>query len=286
MGSRFGSLKQVQSLNPQGYTIMDYSIHDAIEAGFNKIIIIIREKIIKHFESRYNNKFPDHVKFEFITQDTQNIPKPYVTNREKPWGTGHALYILKPFINTKFAIINADNLYGKEAFIKMHSALFSRQSNRNFLIGYRLNNTVTVNGTVSRGECFLNAKNILTNIKERSGISKLENGLIVYRDVNNNRVKMNPSTIISMNFWGFSPDVFNIVELSFKKFLRKYSKDQHQEFLLPHFVDHMIRNNLKEFEMLYSAGEWMGITYKNDLKLVSNKLSELTLEGVYPNTLW
>jgi dTDP-glucose pyrophosphorylase len=286
MGSRFGSLKQVQAINPQGFSIMDYSIHDAIDAGFNRIIIIIRKNIINEFETRYNNKFPKHVTFEFVTQDTENIPKPYKTTREKPWGTGHALLILKPFINNKFALINADDLYGKEAFKLMHDALYLKKSNRNYFIGYHLGNTVSENGAVSRGECFLNKKNILTNIKERVAISKLENGLIVYRDANKNQVSLNPDTIVSMNFWGFSPDIFNVVERLFKKFLRKYSDDQHEEFLLPHLVDHMIKNDIKDFEMLDTKSLWMGITYKKDLKLVSSKLKKLTSEGVYPESLW
>ena len=286
LGSRFGSLKQVQAINPQGYSIMDYSIHDAIEAGFNRIIIIIRKNIINQFESRYNNKFPKHVTFEFVTQDTQNIPKPYNTNREKPWGTGHALLILKPFVKNKFALINADNLYGKDAFKLMHDALYLKKSYRNYFVGYHLGNTVSVNGVVSRGECFLYNKNILSNIKERVAISKLENGLVVYRDTNSNQVKLDPDTIVSMNFWGFSPDIFNVAERLFKKFLRKNSQDNHEEFLLPHLVDHMIKNDIKDFEMLDTKSHWMGITYKNDLKIVSSKLTKLTEEGVYPESLW
>ena len=286
LGSRFGSLKQVQAINSQGYSIMDYSIHDAIDAGFNRIIIIIREKIINHFESRYNNKFPKHVTFEFVTQDTQNIPKPYKTNRGKPWGTGHALLILKPFIKNKFALINADDLYGKEAFKLMHDALYLKKSVRNYFIGYHLGNTVSENGAVSRGECLLNKNNILINIKERVAISKLTNGLIVYRDANKNQVKLDPDTFVSMNFWGFSPDIINVAERLFKKFLRKYSEDNHEEFLLPHLVDHMIKNDIKDFEMLDTKSHWMGITYKNDLKIVSSKLTKLTEEGVYPESLW
>ncbi|MBT8393550.1 MAG: nucleotidyltransferase, partial [Bacteroidia bacterium] len=249
-------------------------------------IIIIRNKIIPHFESRYNNKFPQHVTFEFVTQDAQNIPKPYTTNREKPWGTGHALLILKPFVQNKFALINADDLYGKEAFKLMHDALYKKKSDKNFFIGYHLGNTVTVNGAVSRGECFLNKNNFLTNIKERAAISKLENGLIVYRDANGNQVSLNPDTFVSMNFWGFSPDVFNVAERLFKKFLRKFNNDQHEEFLLPHLVDHMIKNDIKDFKMLETKSHWMGITYKKDLKLVSSKLKKLTSEGVYPESLW
>ncbi len=286
LGSRFGSLKQVQAINPQGYSIMDYSIHDAIEAGFNRIIIIIRKNIINQFESRYNNKFPKHVTFEFVTQDTQNIPKPYKSNREKPWGTGHALLILKPFVKNKFALINADDLYGKEAFKLMHDALYLKKSGRNYFIGYHLGNTVSENGAVSRGECLLNKKKILINIKERVAITKLNSGLIVYRDANKNQVKLDPDTMVSMNFWGFSPDIFNVAERLFKKFLRKYSQDNHEEFLLPHLVDHMIKNDIKDFEMLDTKAHWLGITYKKDLKTVSSKLTKLTEEGVYPESLW
>jgi dTDP-glucose pyrophosphorylase len=286
MGSRFGSLKQVEAINAKGNSIMDYSIHDAIEAGFNRIIIIIRHKIIPHFESRYNNKFPSHVTFEFVTQDTENIPKPYKTNREKPWGTGHALLILKPFVHNKFALINADDLYGKEAFKLMHDALYTKKSKRNFFIGYHLGNTVSENGAVSRGECFMKKNNILGNIKERKAISKLENGSIVYRDANDNQVKLDPDMIVSMNFWGFSPDIFDVAERLFKKFLRKYSQDQHEEFLLPHLVDHMIKNDIKDFEMLDTKSHWLGITYKKDLKTVTSRLTKLTSEGVYPESLW
>ncbi len=286
LGSRFGSLKQAQAISPQGFSIMDHSVYDATRAGFNRIIIIVRESILNHFDSRYNNKLPKHVTVEYVTQETHIIPKPYKTTREKPWGTAHALLILKPFIKENFAIINADDLYGKEAFELMHNALFKKKSDVNYFIGYHLGKTMSEHGAVSRGECVLDKNGFLTNIKERKAITKLKDDFLVYQDANKNQVKIDPETIISMNFWGFTPDVFRVAELLFKKFLREHSKSEEAEFLLPHLVDHMIKNELKDFKMLDTTSQWYGITYKKDLQLVQKKMRSLTKKGVYPESLW
>lgn len=286
LGSRFGSLKQAQAVSPQGYSIMDHSVYDAARAGFNRIVIVIRESILDHFDSRYNNKLPKHVSVEYVTQETHIIPKPYKTNRVKPWGTAHALWILKPFIKEKFAIINADDLYGLEAFVLMHDALYKNKSDDNYFIGYHLGKTMSVNGPVSRGECVLDEQGYLNNIKERKSITKLENGLIVYQDPNNNQVKIDPKTIVSMNFWGFSPDVFRVAELLFKKFLSDHDDSETSEFQIPNLVDHMIKNELKEFKMLSTNSQWFGITYEKDLPVIKRKVRALTKKGVYPESLW
>lgn len=286
LGSRFGSLKQAQAVSPQGYSIMDHSVYDAARVGFNRIVIIIRESILGHFDSRYNNKLPWHVSVEYVTQETHLIPKPYRTNRVKPWGTAHALLILKPFIKESFAIINADDLYGIEAFKLMHDALYKDKTDVNYFIGYHLGKTMSEHGSVSRGECVLDNQGYLINIKERKAISKQKNGLIVYQDPNKNQVKIDPETIVSMNFWGFKPDVFRVAELLFKKFLREHSESEDAEFLLPDLVDHMIKNDIKDFKMLNTQSQWYGITYKKDLQVVKRKMRVLTKKGVYPESLW
>ncbi len=286
LGSRFGSLKQAQAISPHGFSIMDHSVYDAARAGFNRIVIIVRESILDHFDSRYNNKLPKHVSVEYVTQETHIIPKPYKTTRVKPWGTAHALLILKPFIKESFAIINADDLYGLEAFVLMHDALYKNKSDENYFIGYHLGKTMSEHGSVSRGECVLDDKGYLINIKERKAITKQQNGLIIYQDSNNNQVKIDPETIVSMNFWGFSPDVFRVAELLFKKFLSDNGNSETSEFLIPNLVDHMIKNGFKEFKMLDTSSQWYGITYKKDLPLVKRKMRALTKRGVYPESLW
>ena len=267
MGSRFGSLKQIHAV-VNTYTILDFSLYDAIQAGFNHVVFIVREDILEVFKSRYENKLPENIQVDFVIQDTSGLP-----NRQKPWGTGHALLSLKDTINNAFALINADDFYGQHAFKLMHDALFEDNNNQNYFIGYPLKNTLSEFGTVSRGECILNDQHELISIIERTNISK-EN------------LQMPLNTIVSMNFWGFTPHIFKIAEALFESFLETHKDSETAEFYIPKVVDFMIEKQISTFNMLESHSKWFGITYKEDEAKVTEQLLDLISNGVYPTKLW
>ncbi|PWK19828.1 dTDP-glucose pyrophosphorylase [Xanthomarina spongicola] len=267
MGSRFGSLKQIHAV-VSNYAIIDYSIYDALQAGFNHIVIIVREDILAVFKERYENKLSRNIQVDFVLQNTKKLPK-----RKKPWGTGHALLSLKNTINNNFALINADDFYGQNAFKLMHDALYKSTNNSNYFIGYQLKNTLSDFGTVSRGECILNKNNELISIKERTNISKED-------------LKMPLDTIVSMNFWGFTPEVFKITDALFKTFLEENNHSETAEFYIPQVVDYMIKEQISTFIMLESNSKWFGVTYKEDETIVKKQLLKLISEGFYPKKLW
>ncbi len=285
LGSRFGGLKQLYSISSKGYSIIDYSIYDAISEGFNKIILIVRKEILNDFEARYENKLPNHISIEFVIQDTNKIPEPFKTSRIKPWGTGHALLMLKDVIKEPFVLINADDFYGKHSFKLIYEALYKNSFEQNYFVGYELDKTLSESGYVSRGECFVDKNKCLSKIIERTQITKQDDGTIAYLD-SNNLINVDPKTPVSMNFWGFSPQIFSIVESLFKEFLKENINNAKAEFYLPSIVDYAIKNNLMEFKMLSTSSQWYGITYKEDQEVISSKILEFTKKGIYPETLW
>ncbi|MFL0352677.1 sugar phosphate nucleotidyltransferase [Xanthomarina sp. GH4-25] len=267
MGSRFGGLKQTHAVI-NDYAILDFSIYDALQAGFNHIVFIVREDILEVFKKRYSKKLPENIQIDFVIQNISAIPK-----RKKPWGTGHALLSLKESIKNNFALINADDFYGQKAFNLMHDALFLNKKHQNYFIGYRLKNTLSDFGTVSRGECILNDEEELVSIIERTNISK-------------DNTKMSLNSIVSMNFWGFTPDIFKIANKLFQVFLDEHKGSETAEFYIPKVVDYMIKEKTMTFKMLESNTVWFGVTYKDDESMVKKQLQELISEGVYPTKLW
>jgi len=267
MGSRFGGLKQVHEV-ANNYALLDFSIYDALQAGFNHLVFIIRKEILPVFEIRYKNSLPKYVQIDFVIQDTTGLPE-----RKKPWGTGHALLSLKNTIHNNFALINADDFYGRDAFKLMHDALYADTNKQNYFIGYPLKNTLSDFGAVSRGVCILNENQDLRHIVEHTNISK-EN------------LSMPLDTIVSMNFWGFTPEVFNIADALFATFLRKHKNSQTTEFFIPQIVDFMINEYDSVFKMLETSAKWFGVTYKEDEAKVKEQLQELISLGIYPKTLW
>ncbi|PWI29601.1 nucleotidyltransferase [Flavobacteriaceae bacterium LYZ1037] len=267
MGSRFGGLKQTHAVI-NDYAILDFSIYDALQAGFNHIVFIVREDILEVFKKRYSKKLPENIQIDFVIQNISAIPK-----RKKPWGTGHALLSLKESIKNNFALINADDFYGQKAFNLMHDALFLNKKHQNYFIGYRLKNTLSDFGTVSRGECILNDEEELVSIIERTNISK-------------DNTNMSLNSIVSMNFWGFTPDIFKIANKLFQVFLDEHKGSETAEFYIPKVVDYMIKEKTMTFKMLESNTVWFGVTYKDDESMVKKQLQELISEGVYPTKLW
>jgi len=288
IGSRYGGLKQLDTFTPQGDTILDFSIYDAIQAGFGKVVFIIRKSIEKDFKAFFNKKLEGKVEVAYVYQELDNIPDKFKdNNREKPWGTGHALLMAKEVVKENFAVINADDFYGKEAFEVMAKSLKKMDKNSyNFnMMGYILKNTISNYGSVSRGECKVDEKGYLTGITERTHIEKINGGL-KFKDENGNFTPIAEDTIVSMNFFGFTPKYFEISESLFENFLEKNYKEPKAEFFIPLVVNHVIVNNIATMEVLKSNARWFGVTYKQDKEHVTFEIQNLKDKGFYPTNLW
>lgn len=288
-GTRFGGLKQLYSISDKGYSILDYSIFDAIYTGFNKIIFIVRESILQDFKYKYCGTLPEHVEVEFVIQSVKTVPTKFkpITNRTKPWGTGHVLLILKNHINENFALINADDLYGRHAFKLVFDALFGSKSNDGYFVGYRLNKTLSENGAVSRGECFVDSGDNLKNITERHQIEQIENSKAVRLDDDSDKlIEISMSTVVSMNFWGFTPSIFKDLESQFSVFLEKNANREKVEFYIAMIVEYAIKTNSMNFKKLSTDTKWYGITYRPDIIQVKNHITNLIDNDEYPERLW
>ena len=266
MGSRFGGLKQMEPLGPHGESIIEYSIHDAVKAGFNKAVIIIKKEIEHDFKKYVGVHLEKAIKVEYVFQEIDSLPDGYSVpeGRVKPWGTGHAVLCAKDHLTTPFATINADDFYGAEAFEQMHSHLVS--SDDLCMVGYELGKTITEKGTVSRGVCEVE-NGYLKSIVEHTALDK-NSGLPL-------------DTIVSMNLWGFTPKIFDYTPNYFKEFLDTMTNPLKSEFYLPTISDNMIKEGYK-CRVLKTAGQWYGVTYKDDADTVKNALLRLTNEGKYP----
>jgi len=288
IGSRYGGLKQLDTFTPQGDTILDFSIYDAIQAGFGKVVFIIRKSIEKDFKAFFNKKLEGKIEVVYVYQEIDNIPDRFKdNNREKPWGTGHALLMAKEVVKENFAVINADDFYGKEAFEVMAKSLKKMdEDSYNFnMMGYILKNTISNYGSVSRGECKVDEKGYLTGITERTHIEKI-NGVLKFKDENGNFTPISEDTIVSMNFFGFTPKYFEISENLFENFLEKNYKEPKTEFFIPLVVNHVIVNNIATMEVLKSNARWFGVTYKQDKEHVTFEIQNLKDKGFYPTNLW
>jgi hypothetical protein len=288
IGSRYGGLKQLDTFTPQGDTILDFSIYDAIQAGFGKVVFIIRKSIQEDFKAFFNHKLKGKIEVEYVFQEIENIPKKFQDNdRQKPWGTGHALLMAKDVVSENFAVINADDFYGKEAFEVMAKSLKNiDQNSTNFnMMGYILKNTVSDYGFVSRGECQVNEKGNLTGITERTHIEKIEGGL-KFKNENGQLVPISEETTVSMNFFGFTPKYFEVSASLFETFLEENYKSPRAEFFIPLVVNHLIVNNIATMEVLKSNARWFGVTYKQDKEYVTSEIQKLKESGIYPIDLW
>ncbi len=288
IGSRYGGLKQLDTFSKNEETILDFSIYDALRSGFNKIIFVIRKNFEKEFKKIFNRKLSRLIKVEYVYQEVDYIPKKYKTNqRLKPWGTGHAILMAKELINENFAVINADDFYGYEAFKLMGNTLIKINSDTlNFnMIGYKLQNTISENGFVSRGECKANAKGELISIVERTHIEKSKDK-ILRKDINGNNFEMDRNTIVSMNFFGFTPNFFKYCEKLFEDFLESNYLNLKSEFYIPSVVDYLIKNTDSKIKILMSTSKWYGVTYKEDKKNVEIAIENFKKNNIYPKKLW
>ncbi len=288
IGSRYGGLKQLDTFTPQGDTILDFSIYDAIQAGFGKVVFIIRKSIEADFKAFFNTKLEGKIEVEYVFQEIENIPEKFKNNnRAKPWGTGHALLMAKDAVNENFAVINADDFYGKEAFEVMAKSLkcIDKNSTNFNMMGYVLKNTVSDYGFVSRGECQVNEKGNLTGITERTHIEKTDEGL-KFKDESENLIPISEETIVSMNFFGFTPKYFEVSASLFESFLEENYKESKAEFFIPLVVNHVIVNSIATMEVLKSNARWFGVTYKQDKEYVTSEIQKLKDATIYPINLW
>lgn len=287
MASRYGSLKQIQQFGPSGETIIDYSIYDAIRAGFGKIVFIIRDNFAEEFKEIFEPKLKGKVETAYVFQDMNAFVGEHAVpaDRTKPWGTAHAVLCAKDAINEPFAVINADDFYGRDAFEKMAEFLKGEcAADRYSVVGYELGKTISEYGSVSRGVCEVNGSGNLAGITERTKIY-IDNGKIVYED-GDKKVELGPKTPVSMNFWGFAPSVFPVSEKLFDQFLDQKITDPKSEFFIPIVVDQFIASGTGSVKVIPTSSQWFGVTYKEDAPGVQASLSALVNKGEYPDNLW
>ena len=278
MGSRYGGLKQLDGLGPNGETIMDYSVFDAKRAGFGKVVFVIRKSFEEDFRTIVLKKYEGVIDTEVVFQDITDVPEGFTYNpeRTKPWGTNHAVLMGKGVILEPFAVINADDFYGKDAFEVM--AEFLRgvvgKQNEYCMVGYRVGNTLSESGSVSRGVCVVDEKGNLTNVVERTSIERKGDD-IIYIDENGNEVAIGENTPVSMNMWGFTPDYFDYSLEDFKKFLTEYGQELKSEFFIPLVVNNLIVAGKATCKVLDSSAKWFGVNYAEDRPEVVAKIQAL-----------
>ena len=289
MGSRYGGLKQLDGLGPNGETIMDYSIFDAIRGGFGKIVFVIRKSFEADFREKIISKYEDHIPVEVVFQDVNSLPDGFICpeDREKPWGTNHAVMMGKDVIDEPFAVINADDFYGRDSFAalgKQLTAMYSKE-NEYCMVGYRVGNTLSESGSVARGVCETNTNDFLTGVVERTAIESI-NGDIQFTDENGQKVILDENTPVSMNMWGFTPDYFKHSETSFIDFLKENIDNNKAEFFIPYVVNELIINGKSTVKVLDTNSKWFGVTYSADRQGVVDKLNSLMQTGEYPSKLF
>lgn len=297
MGSRYGGLKQMDGLGPNGETIIDYSIYDAVQAGFGKVVYIVREYFLDAFKDMVKTKYqhvtcPDGspLEFDFVTQELNKIPEGFTLNpeREKPWGTAHAVLMAKDVVKEPFAVINGDDYYGKESFRIIADWLMKHENTKGeyCLVGFELDNTLSESGGVSRGLCTADSDNYLTHVEEHHNVEKAEDGKVYADNSKGERIEVNGKALCSMNMWGFTPDYFDNSKDVFTEFLKENINELKKEFYIPYAVDYMIKNNLAKTELLSTPSRWFGVTYKQDRPGVVAKFKEFADTGIYPSPLY
>ena len=290
MGSRYGGLKQLDGLGPNGETIMDYSIFDAIRGGFGKIVFVIRRDFEQDFRDKVLSKYEGHIPTELVFQAIDDLPEGFTcpADRAKPWGTNHAVLMGKDVIKEPFAVINADDFYSRDAFAVMGkwlNELPEGSTGKYSMVGFRICNTLSENGTVARGVCGKNEAGMLTDVVERTEIMRVD-GTICYKDENGEWQPVGEETPVSMNFWGFTPDYFNYSEAQFVDFLKENIDKPKSEFFIPLVVDTLINSGKATCEVLDTTAKWFGVTYAADRPGTVEKIQALVDAGEYPNKLF
>ena len=292
MGSRYGGLKQLDGLGPNGETIMDYSIYDAIKAGFGKIVFVIRKDFEQEFREKVLSKYEGHIPAEVCYQSLDALPEGFTVpeGREKPWGTNHAVMMAKDLIHEPFCVINCDDFYNRDSFMvigKFLADLPDNATNTYAMVGFRVGNTLSENGTVARGVCSKDENDLLTTVVERTEIMRVD-GKVSYKDENGEWVAIEDNTPVSMNMWGFTPDYFAHSDDYFKQFLSdpKNQANTKAEFFIPLMVNELVNNGTSTVKVLDTTSKWFGVTYSADRQATVDRIQALVNEGVYPNKLF
>jgi len=290
IGSRYGSLKQIDPVGPSGETILDYSIYDAIRAGFGKVVFIIRKDIEAEFKEVFLNKLSGRIEADYVFQELDKLPEGLTVpvGRVKPWGTGHALLMAKDVVKEPFAAINADDYYGADAYRVMAGHLRSLNENNQTdfaMVGYDLNNTMSDFGSVSRGICLTRDGGWLDEVVERTKIRYTPEGIADVQE-DGTITGLHKDDVVSMNFWGFTPEYFKLTEPMFSQFIGENLGNLKSEFYIPLAVDKLIKSKQARVKVLQSHDRWFGVTYKEDKPVVIEKLRELITKGIYPEKLW
>lgn len=291
MGSRYGGLKQLDGVGPQGQTIMDYSIYDALQAGFGKVVFVIRHDFEADFREKILSKYEGHIPTEVVFQAVDALPEGFTVpeGRTKPWGTNHAILMAANVIKEPFAVINADDFYGRDAFEVMArqlTALADDAKGKYCMVAFQLGNTMTENGSVSRGVCTVDAAGRLADVVERTAISFDADHKITYTEADGTPAYLAAETPVSMNLWGFTPDYFDYSAREFNKFLAKYGDQPKSEFFIPSVVDKLVKGGEATVDVLTTTSRWFGVTYPEDRPTVVANLKALHEAGVYPEKLF
>ena len=292
MGSRYGGLKQLDGLGPNGETIMDYSIYDAIKAGFGKIVFVIRKDFEKDFKEKILSKYEGHIPAELVFQSLDALPEGFTVpeGREKPWGTNHAVMMAKDVIKEPFCVINCDDFYNRDSFMvlgKFLAELPENAKNTYAMVGFRVGNTLSENGTVARGVCSTDESGLLTTVVERTEIMRVD-GKVCYKDEQGQWVAIADNTPVSMNMWGFTPDYFEYSKAYFKEFLadEKNRTNLKAEFFIPLMVNKLVNDKTATVKVLDTTSKWFGVTYSADREGTVERIQSLVNEGVYPAKLF
>jgi choline kinase len=288
MASRYGSMKQIDGFGPNGETIIDYSIYDAIKAGFGKVSFIIREEFAENFKSIFEPKLNGRVETDYVFQSYDLSPFGInkTIERAKPWGTAHAVLSARNQVHEPFCVINADDYYGYDAFKKMADFLNNDVADNHFsIIGYQVNKTLSEYGTVSRGVCQVDERGNMVAINERLKVYFAKDGGVVYEE-DGVEYPLDPETPVSMNFWGFTPAVFKLTEPLFVKFVESNEHNPKAEFFIPLIGDELIKSGEATFKVIPTDSKWFGVTYKEDKPIVQKNISNLVENGTYPSKLW
>uniref|UniRef100_A0AB33JSS2 Nucleotidyltransferase n=1 Tax=Prevotella sp. GTC17262 TaxID=3236797 RepID=A0AB33JSS2_9BACT len=292
MGSRYGGLKQLDGLGPNGETIMDYSIYDAMKAGFGKIVFVIRKDFEQDFREKILSKYEGHIPADLCYQALDSLPEGFGVpeGREKPWGTNHAVMMAKGVINEPFCVINCDDFYNRDSFMvigKFLADLPEGAKNQYAMVGFRVGNTLSDNGTVARGVCAKSEEGNLTTVVERTEVMRVD-GKVSYKDENGEWVAIEDNTPVSMNMWGFTPDYFDHSDAYFKEFLSdpKNTENLKAEFFIPLMVNKLVNEGTATVKVLDTTSKWFGVTYAADRQATVDRIQSLVSEGLYPNKLF
>jgi UTP-glucose-1-phosphate uridylyltransferase len=287
MGSRYGGLKQLDELGPNGEAIIDYSLYDAIRAGFGKVVFIIRTDFAEKFKARFEPRLKGRIETEYVYQSLDKIPAGFKLNpeREKPWGTAHAVMMAADVVNEPMAVINADDFYGRESYQVMSDFLISSEDPSEYsMIGYNVANTLSPFGTVSRGVCMTDENGYLTSVVERTKIQRDPDGIHYYEP--EGRYPLAENTPVSMNFWGLKPNVFDYLQKGFSKFLEEKGNELKSEFFIPLLINENIVAGNISTKVLTCDAPWFGVTYREDKPDAQAQILSLIEKGVYPQKLW